>query len=122
MTTNVKNTIAKKSNVVAKLTTGETLKATAKKVAVKKETKVQSTYKADVLKTNAEFKLALRSTGKALKILLSSEVLNSKQIAFIKDLQKNEAKYNKFDATIRRTKSNLITPFFVLQAMYKAMN
>lgn len=81
-------------------------------------------YKTNVLNVNANFKIALRSTGKALKILVSSEVLNSKQIAFIKDLQKkgNEAKYNKFDSSIRRTKANTITPFYVLQAMYKAIN
>lgn len=78
-------------------------------------------YKDEVLNVNTNFKIALRSTGKALKILVSSEVLNNKQIAFIKDLQKkgNEAKYNKFDASIRRTKANTITPFYVLQAMYK---
>ena len=84
----------------------------------------ENNYKVNVLNVNANFKIALRSTGKALKILISSEVLNSKQIAFIRDLQKkgNEAKYNKFDSTIRRTKANTITPFYVLQAMHKAIN
>ena len=122
--TATKNTKPATKNVNSKnvknLSTTELVKTTLKKVSA--TPKKVSTYKADVLTTNAEFKLALKSTGKALKILLSSEVLNSRQTAFIKELQKNEAKYNKFDATIRRTKTNLITPFYVLQAMYKAMN
>jgi len=80
-------------------------------------------YKADVLTVNANFKIALKSTGKAIKILLASETLNAKQSAFLRNLQKkgNEAKYTKFDTSIRRTKNNQITPFYVLQALYKAL-
>jgi len=85
--------------------------------------KKSNEYQLNVLNTNANFKIALRSTGKALKILLSCEVLNSKQIAFVKSLQAkdSQAKFDKFDASIRRTKSNTITPFYLLQAMHKAM-
>lgn len=85
-------------------------------------TKVNN-YKNDVLVVNANFKIALKSTGKAIKILLASETLNAKQSAFLRNLQKkgNEAKYTKFDTSIRRTKSNQITPFYVLQALYKAL-
>lgn len=80
-------------------------------------------YKNDVLVVNANFKIALKSTGKAIKILLASETLNAKQSAFLRNLQKkgNEAKYTKFDASIRRTKNNQITPFYVLQAIYKEL-
>jgi hypothetical protein len=80
-------------------------------------------YKNEVLVVNANFKIALKSTGKAIKILLASETLNAKQSAFLRNLQKkgNEAKYNKFDTSIRRTKNNQITPFYVLQALYKAL-
>lgn len=80
-------------------------------------------YQLSVLNTNANFKIAMRSTGKALKILLSCEVLNTKQVAFVKSLQAkdSQAKFDKFDASIRRTKTNTITPFYLLQAMYRAM-
>lgn len=95
------------------------------------KTKTVSSYKNDVLTVNANFKIALKSTGKAIKILLASETLNAKQAAFLKDIQKTskdkeaqkliDAKYAKFDASIRRTKNNQITPFYVLQALYKAL-
>lgn len=80
-------------------------------------------YKNQVLNVNAEFKLALRSTGKAIKILLASEVLSPSQSKVLKMLQSkgNEAKYTKFDSMVRRTPKNQITPFYVLQALYKYM-
>lgn len=80
-------------------------------------------YKTDVLLTNANFKIALRSTGQAIKILLASEVLNPKQTAFLKSIQSkgSEAKYTAFDASIRRNSTNKITPFYVLQALYRAL-
>ena len=80
-------------------------------------------YKTQVLEVNANFKIALRSTGKAIKILIASETLTPKQVTVLKSLQNkgNEAKYNKFDSMVRRTKNNQITPFYVLQALYKYM-
>jgi hypothetical protein len=87
------------------------------------KTQTANNYKTEVLTVNANFKIALKSTGKAIKILLASETLNAKQSAFLRNLQKkgNEANYTKFDNSIRRTKSNQITPFYVLQALYKAL-
>ena len=81
-----------------------------------------SNYKVQVLDVNANFKIALRTTGKAIKILIASETLSPKQIAFLKKLQSkgSEAEYQKFDNSVRRTKANAITPFYVLQALYKA--
>jgi hypothetical protein len=80
-------------------------------------------YKIQVLSVNANFKLALRSTGKAIKILIASETLSPKQSTVLKSLQSkgNEAKYTKFDSMVRRTKNNQVTPFYVLQALYKYM-
>lgn len=80
-------------------------------------------YKTQVLEVNANFKIALRSTGKAIKILIASECLTPKQTTILKSLQNkgNEAKYNKFDSMVRRTKTNQVTPFYVLQALYKYM-
>lgn len=84
--------------------------------------KTISNYKLQVLDVNANFKIALRTTGKAIKILIASETLSPKQIAFLKKLQSkgSEAAYQKFDASVRRTKANAVTPFYVLQALYKA--
>lgn len=82
-----------------------------------------NTYKANVLEVNAAFKIALRSTGQAIKILLASGSLLPAQEKYLKMLQSkgNEAKYTKFDSTVRRTKANTITPFYVLQALHKAL-
>jgi hypothetical protein len=84
--------------------------------------KTNSNYKTQVLDVNANFKVALRSTGKAIKILIASEVLSPKQCALLKKLQSkgNETAYQKFDNSVRRTKANAVTPFYVLQALYKA--
>ena len=84
--------------------------------------KTTNNYKTEVLQVNANFKQALRTTGQCIKILLASEVLNTKQIAFLKSLQKDDNKYSSFDAKIRRTKDNKIVPFYVLQAVYKELN
>lgn len=80
-------------------------------------------YKEQVLNVNANFKIALRSTGKAIKILIASECLTPKQTTVLKSLQSKgkEKEYNKFDSMVRRTKNNQITPFYVLQALYKYM-
>ena len=80
-------------------------------------------YKTQVLEVNANFKMALRSTGKAIKILIASETLTPKQTTILKALQNkgNEAKYTKFDSMVRRTKNKQVTPFYVLQALYQYM-
>lgn len=80
-------------------------------------------YQLQVLEVNKNFKNALRSTGKVIKILLSSEILTPKQTTILKSLQSkgNEAKYTKFDNMVRRTKNNQVTAFYVLQALYKYM-
>jgi hypothetical protein len=93
--------------------------------------KSTSTYKTQVLEVNANFKMALRTTGKAIKILIASETLTPKQVTILKALQstpkdaqslaKVQKDYNKFDSMVRRTKANQVTPFYVLQALYKYM-
>jgi len=81
-------------------------------------TTTTSNYKNDVLVVNANFKLALRTTNKAIKLLIASETLSSKQVAIFKGILKDDANYKKFDAIVRRTKSNMVTPFYVLQALH----
>jgi hypothetical protein len=82
--------------------------------------KTQNAYQLEVLNVNKEFKIALRSTNKAIKILIASETLNSKQTGILKAILKDDKKYKDFDSTVRRTKSGQITPFYVLQALYKS--
>lgn len=75
-------------------------------------------YKNDVLTVNANFKIALRTTNKAIKLLIASETLNAKQTTICKAILKDDTSYKKFDAIVRRTKNNMVTPFYVLQALY----
>ena len=105
-------------NEVKKLSTKEVLKSVnAKK---QNEVKKPNEYKIQVLDVNANFKKSLRNTGKALKLLLASDVLTNVQVKFAKELQKDDAKYTIFDSSVRRTKANEITAFYVLQAIYRA--
>lgn len=78
-----------------------------------------STWKSDVLQVNKDFKQCLRSTGKAIKLLLTSEVLTPKQKVFFKNLQKNDDLYQKFDASVKRNKNNEISVFEVLKAYHR---
>jgi len=82
-------------------------------------TKKTSEYKNQVLDVNANFKIALRTTNKAIKLLIASETLSTKQMNICKAILKDDASYKKFDATVRRTPSKMVTPFYVLQAIYK---
>jgi hypothetical protein len=84
------------------------------------QTQKTNAYQLEVLNVNKEFKIALRSTNKAIKILIASETLNSKQVGILKAILKDDKKYKDFDGTVRRTKAGQITPFYVLQALYKA--
>jgi hypothetical protein len=82
------------------------------------EVKVNN-YKTQVLEVNANFKVALRTTNKAIKLLIASETLSTKQTNVCRAILKDDASYKKFDATVRRTPKNMVTPFYVLQALYK---
>jgi hypothetical protein len=82
-------------------------------------TKKVNEYKVNVLDVNANFKTALRTTNKAIKLLIASETLSPKQVSICKAILKDDASYKKFDAIVRRTKNNMVTPFYVLQALYK---
>lgn len=75
-------------------------------------------YKEQVLNVNAEFKTALRTTNKAIKLLIASETLSPKQVSTFKAILKDDTSYKKFDSLVRRTKNNMVTPFYVLQALY----
>jgi hypothetical protein len=82
-------------------------------------TKKVNEYKVNVLDVNANFKIALRTTNKAIKLLIASETLSQKQVNLCKAILKDDTSYKKFDATVRRTPAKMVTPFYVLQALYK---
>lgn len=82
--------------------------------------KTQTSYQIEVLKANSEFKTALRTTNKAIKLLIASEVLSTSQVNKLKAILKNDASYKSFDSKVRRTPKGMVTPFYVLQALYKA--
>jgi hypothetical protein len=82
-------------------------------------TKKVNEYKLNVLDVNSNFKIALRTTNKAIKLLIASETLSPKQVNICKAILKDDASYKKFDATVKRTPSKMVTPFYVLQALYK---
>jgi hypothetical protein len=79
------------------------------------------TYKNSVIEVNVNFKKSLRNTGKAIKLLLASEVLNNEQVKFCKELQKNDALYMSFDSKVRKTKNNEVVVFYVLQALWNEL-
>ena len=106
-------------NEVKKLSPKETLKSV--KAKKQNDVKKPNNYQLQVIDVNANFKKSLRNTGKALKLLLASECMNSAQIKFAKELQKDDTKYTSFDAKVRRTKKGEITAFYVLQAIYREL-
>lgn len=113
----MKNSIKTKStkNVVTNVVTN-VVSETAILNAV---TKKVNQYKTDVLDVNANFKTALRTTNKAIKLLIASETLSIKQVSMCKAILRNDDNYKSFDALVRRTPSKMVTPFYVLQALYK---
>jgi hypothetical protein len=104
------------------------MKTIAKKPTTKSTTKVATTnnnvvkvseWKTNVLNVNKDFKQCLRSTGKAIKLLLASDVLTPKQKVFFKNLQKNDELYQSFDACVKRNKNNEISVFEVLKTFHR---
>ena len=80
-----------------------------------------NSYKNDVLNVNANFKIALRTTNKAIKLLIASETLSARQTTIFKGILKSDDNYKKFDSIVRKTKTGTVTPFYVLQALYSIM-
>lgn len=97
------------------------MKATENATEVPTKSKKSNAYTLEVLEVNANFKKALRNTGKAFKLLAASECLTTDQLNTIKALQKSDDLYKTFDATVRRTKTGDVTAFYVLQALYRSI-
>jgi hypothetical protein len=84
--------------------------------------KKSSTYKVDVLETNKSFKTAVRSVGTGLSLLIHSGVLPGDMAKIAKKCKSNDELYKKLDGMTRRIKTkdgNFVTPFTILQALYR---
>jgi hypothetical protein len=103
-------TAATKKQVTTKQATTTAKKETTKKV---------SDYQKNVLFVNRDFKTYLRNTGKAIKLLLSTEAITPKQKMFFRNLQKNDVLYQAFDKTVKRNKNNEVSVFEVLKAYHR---
>ncbi len=84
--------------------------------------KTASAYKIDVLAVNAEIKTERATFASALKVL--NVLLPDSAPAYIKTDVKNalkdSAKFNALRDITRKSKSGKVSPFFILQAIYKA--
>lgn len=98
-------------------------KSKSTKKVVKSTTKKVSEYSKQVIATNKALKSTHKTLGGCLKnmwFFRDDMKLNSKQIAVVKLLRADTKAYNSFQAIVRKSKSGNYSPFFVLQAMYKA--
>ena len=96
-----------------------TVKKTVKTVKV-------SAYKKQVLDTNKALKTTHKTLGGCLKnmwFFRDDMALTNAQISVIRllrDDKKGKLAYNEFKKVVRTSKSGNYSPFYVLQAMYKA--
>jgi hypothetical protein len=115
----------KNANVTTKRTATKT--GNAKKSNEVKATnapKKVTEYGKNVLTVNAKLKEQTKSVGGAIRLLISfrSEIgLPTETVNFLKETQKDGAKYTEFSALVRRSKKGNTCPFFVLQAAHKAL-
>ena len=82
-----------------------------------------SDYKKQVLNTNAKLKSTHKTLGGCLKNMyhFTDEMgLNSKQKTEVQLLRKNHDLFKAFQKVCRKSKNGNYSPFYVLQAMYKA--
>jgi len=82
-----------------------------------------SDYKKQVLNTNAKLKSTHKTLGGCLKNMHHFGVdmgLSASQKSTVKLLRGNHELYKEFQKVCRKSKSGNYSPFYVLQAMYKA--
>jgi hypothetical protein len=79
-------------------------------------------YKVEVLEVNNNFKQAIRTVNKGLKILLASEVLTPQQTKKAKDILKSDESYKDFCSKVRTNKNGTVVVFYILQALYREVN
>lgn len=99
-----------------------TVSKTTKKV-VKKVTVKVSDYKKQVINSNAKLKSTHKTLGGCLKNMhhFSEEMgLTTSQKKVVKLLRGDGKAYAEFQKVCRKSKAGNYSPFFVLQAIYKA--
>lgn len=95
---------------------------TVVKTATTKKAKV-SQYKKQVLETNKALRTTHKTLGGCLKNMWFFRFemkLTSGQIAVVKLLRSDDKAYKSFQTICRKSKAGNYSPFYVLQAMYKA--
>ena len=82
-----------------------------------------SDYKKQVLNTNAKLKSTHKTLGGCLKNMHHFGIdmeLSASQKSTVKLLRGNHELYKEFQKVCRKSKNGNYSPFYVLQAMYKA--
>lgn len=83
-----------------------------------------SAYRMNVLNTNKALKKECKSLGGAVKILwlFRDEIqLSAQYIQILNEIRENDEVYATFKGNVRVSKSGNYSPFFVLQAIHKAI-
>lgn len=99
-----------------------TAKKTVKKV-VKTTTIKVSDYKKQVINSNAKLKITHKTLGGCLKNMwyfADDMGLTASQKTVVKLLRGDDKAYTEFQKVCRKSKGGNYSPFFVLQAIYKA--
>ena len=100
-----------------------TTKSKTVKKVVKSTTVKVSDYKKQVINSNAKLKSTHKTLGGCLKNMhhFSAEMgLTTSQKKVVKLLRGDGKAYKEFQKVCRKSKSGNYSPFFVLQAIYKA--
>lgn len=87
-------------------------------------TKKVSAYKMNVLNTNKALKRECKSLGGAVKVLwlFREEIeLSTQYIQILSQIRENDDVYATFKENVRVSKAGNYSPFFVLQAIHKAL-
>ena len=87
-------------------------------------TKKVSAYKMNVLNTNKALKRECKSLGGAVKVLwlFREEIeLSTQYIQILSEIRENNEVYATFKDNVRVSKAGNYSPFFVLQAVHKAL-
>jgi hypothetical protein len=98
------------------------MKATVKSTEKSKVNRNESNYFVKVINVNKALKQELNSVGACRSMLLENSEAIQLDKAFktlLQNSKKDESIYKNIDTNVRRSKSGKVSPFGVLQALYK---
>jgi len=78
-----------------------------------------SNYRKQVLDVNKSLKVELKSFNGAAKLLIAMDAPTAKQKRLLRAILKDKVLYNIAKDNVRKSKSGNISPFFILQFLYK---